>query len=116
MPKPRTVIIDPDIACREVSRQRKLQLQWRRYGRCESCGAEREEGLRALCLPCLIVQRERHRKKLHYVRENDCKTRRMEKELSARKATAELEIVGDMEPGDWEPEWMDATEGFEEGW
>lgn len=63
--KSRKINIDPDISAKSVSRQRKLQLQWRRNGCCVQCGKPTTIGKRGFlttfCENCLPSRNQKYR-------------------------------------------------------
>lgn len=78
--KPVTVPIDPDIAARtDVSRQRKLQLQWKRMGLCQICGKPAVEG----CVLCAVCQEKARRRYVPHPR----------KTMGARRAEVDPGLI-----------------------
>lgn len=74
MGKARLWIIPQDIELLPISRQRKLQMLWRRLGRCSTCGQVREEGLKEYCLRHSVIQNEAQRRRSGAGRRNRGKT------------------------------------------
>lgn len=57
------VLIPDDIAALAVSRQRKIQLAWRRLGLCITCGRPRDSNSSTYCINHAVIQREIQRKR-----------------------------------------------------
>jgi hypothetical protein len=51
---------------RDISPQRKLQIAWKRKGRCIRCGDPRPGELKEYCLSCMVKRREEQREYLEW--------------------------------------------------
>lgn len=65
--------IDPDIEERDVSRSRKLQIQYARNGLCRFCGGARAKNL-MMCLRHAVQLRDGERKRKGTKRRNYSRT------------------------------------------
>jgi len=66
----RKIEIPADVATMDLSRQRKLQIAWKRLGLCIQCGRERDPNSSNYCTRDMIASRERQRARLGCQRRN----------------------------------------------